>query len=126
MRTVLFVALASMLWVSCSKKTPFPMDREWKLAAMNGKNMSGENAFSLNFNASEKAYSGRACNNYRGTYDIKGSKLTFSQPASTKMMCPNISEENEYMKTLSTVDGYRFSGNSLYLTSGGSDVLLYK
>lgn len=111
---------------ACSEKSAFPMDREWKLAIMNGKNMSGNNAFSLNFDAANKGYSGKACNTYRGTYTMDKSKLTFGDAAATKMMCPNQDMENQYFTTLSSVDGYRYANNNLYLTSGGKDVLLFK
>ncbi len=126
MRLLLFAAVLVFAMSACSEKSAFPMDRAWTLSIMNGQKMSGDNAFTLNFDAANKGYSGKACNSYRGTYTMEKSKLTFGPGATTKMMCPNQAKEDEYLKTLGSVDGYRYAGNSLYLTAGGKDVLMYK
>ena len=126
MRILYFSLCLMILGSACTQKAAFPMDREWMLSIMNGKKMSGDNAFKLKFDEANKGYSGKACNTYRGSYQMDKSKLTFGTAAATKMMCPNMDMETEYFTTLASVDGYKYSGTNLVLTAGGKDVLLYK
>ena len=68
------------------------------------------------------------CNRMMGAYGTNGSStLTFSQFAGTMMACQpaDMELERDVLKRLSTVNGYRYDGQDLLLTSDGAVVARY-
>lgn len=69
------------------------------------------------------------CNRMMGAYGTNGSStLTFSQFAGTMMACQpaDMELERQVLKRLSTVNGYRYDGQDLLLTSDGVAVARYQ
>ncbi|PVW14118.1 META domain-containing protein [Marixanthomonas spongiae] len=72
----------------------------------------------ITFAALSGRVSGNAgCNNYFGDYTINNNALTFGELAATKKMCGEdvMEVEDNYLKTLSKVGGYRIQDNVLTL-----------
>jgi len=68
------------------------------------------------------------CNRMMGAYGTNGSStLMFSQFAGTMMACQpaDMELEQQVLKRLSTVNGYRYDGQDLLLTSDGVVVARY-
>jgi heat shock protein HslJ len=64
-----------------------------------------------------------SCNRLTGSYTLSASKLTFSQAASTRMMCPPalMEEEQRFLASLGKVADVKFeNGRLLLLDSGGN------
>ena len=69
------------------------------------------------------------CNRMMGAYGTNGSStLMFSQFAGTMMACQpaDMELEQQVLKRLSTVNGYRYDGQDLLLTSDGVAVARYE
>lgn len=99
------------------------VDTKWKLTELNGKAVEykeGEKEVFLQLLSDEKiAYGFSGCNTFRGGYEIKdGLRIKFGPLASTLMACPNMKIEQEFLKTLETVDNYNFDGKNLVLNRG--------
>ncbi|MEN8234256.1 MAG: META domain-containing protein [Actinomycetota bacterium] len=69
-----------------------------------------------------------SCNQYFGTFEIKGSDLSFGPLASTEMFCgdPGVMEQEQaYLAALESVDGWSIEDDMLTLTSDGTPVVTY-
>lgn len=59
------------------------------------------------------------CNAIAGSYTLsKNNQIAFSQMISTKMMCPGIKYEDEFLKSLASADHYYLKADTLSLTHG--------
>ena len=83
----------------------------------------------LIFNFDENKINGNAgCNNYSTSFAINNGVLIVSPIATTKMACPNLAGEAQYIKNLSDTTGLAFQGESsdtLQLRKKGNLVLEY-
>lgn len=65
-----------------------------------------------------------ACNAFTGSYKLgDGKRIIFSQMISTRVMCPTIKYEDEFMKALTASDHYDVSSDTLNLKHG-DDVIV--
>ena len=66
------------------------------------------------------------CNNYTGTYQTSGSKLTITTGASTMMACPDpiMRLEQAYLSDLGKSAAYRIAGGKLQITDNKGKTLL--
>ena len=104
----------------------------WKLKQLNGKNVTRtpprQRDVTIVFNDGRvSGHSG--CNQMMGAYGTNGSStLTFSQFAGTMMACEkaDMDLENQLLKSLGTVNGYRFDGQQLLLLKDGVAVARYE
>ncbi len=71
-----------------------------------------------------KGYAG--CNNFFGTYTLKGDHLTLQQLGSTRMACPDMEVENYLMAVLERVNTYTIAGDLLTLYSKGTAVAIFR
>lgn len=56
------------------------------------------------------------CNNFMGTYELKGmDRISFGKLAGTMMACPDMEVENNFMKALGEADSYTINGDKLVL-----------
>ncbi|MEN8115077.1 MAG: META domain-containing protein, partial [Actinomycetota bacterium] len=77
----------------------------------------------------ESAGGNASCNQYFGTFELKGSKLSFGPLASTEMFCgdPGVMEQEQtYLAALESVDGWSVEDDVLTLTSDGNTVVTYE
>ena len=82
---------------------------------------------SITFLPAEKRFTGYGgCNSINGTYSIEKNKLYFSDIVSTKMSCPDISFETTFLQTLSKVNRYEISGNTILLKNDNDVLVIVK
>ena len=104
----------------------------WKLKQLNGKTVTRtpprQRDITIVFNDGRvSGHSG--CNQMMGAYGTNGSStLTFSQFAGTMMACEQaeMDLENQLLKSLGTVNGYRYDGQQLLLLKDGVAVARYE
>ena len=104
----------------------------WKLKQLNGKTVTRtpprQRDITIVFNDGRvSGHSG--CNQMMGAYGTNGSStLTFSQFAGTMMACEQaeMDLENQVLKSLGTVNGYRYDGQQLLLLKDGVAVARYE
>jgi heat shock protein HslJ len=97
-------------------------ETKWKLVELNGKAVKSATNKDYFINLDSKsgkfaAYAG--CNNFSGTFVMKAAnKLAFSKIAGTKMACPNMSFESNFITTIEKTDNYMIEDNVLHLHKG--------
>jgi len=97
------------------------LNKYWKLVELNGqaiKTTEGarrEMHFILKVNGQLQAHGG--CNSISGNYKLQEDqkRIQFTSLMSTKMACPNLGKEQEFLKVLGNVDNYSISGDKLSL-----------
>jgi copper homeostasis protein (lipoprotein) len=93
----------------------------WRLVEIRGQAIAppreGEKEAFILLQADDNRFHGSGgCNNLAGTFALKeGNRISFTQIASTKMACPDMSIETELLKILEMVDNYHLSGSTLTL-----------
>ena len=91
----------------------------WKLIELQGapvSNKTGKEAFII-FRAQGKRVHGNfGCNNFHGSYTLEyGNRISFSQMATTMMMCPDMELEQAFSEALRMADNYYVIGDQLVL-----------
>ena len=73
----------------------------------------------------DSTFNGKApCNTMGGIYILKGTSIKFSKIISTKMACPEMEKEGEFLKLLQeTVSAYSVSADKLLLRDGASNIV---
>jgi len=98
------------------------VDKHWKLIELFGNPVSENNAKEphIIFQTEDNRFFGDAgCNRFFGNYQLKGSdRITFSQAATTMMMCINMETEQKFLEVLNTADSYTIKGDTLTLNKG--------
>ena len=79
----------------------------------------------IQFSATDKKFSGSGgCNRMNGDYTLgKKGRLSLSEPALTRMACPDIAFESSFVQTLKEIDRYTVLDNKLHLMKG-NEVLM--
>ncbi|RAJ06829.1 heat shock protein HslJ [Chitinophaga skermanii] len=101
---------------------------KWMIVALNGEDVDTTKIFKKNgimFNKETSRISGAvSCNALIGSFVLgENNAFHFKQPlASTKMMCPDMSIENGFMKVVDKVSNYKISGKYLVLTDGDNEL----
>lgn len=94
-------------------------EKYWKLTELMGQpiHFTGSKEPHMILKMTDSTVQGFAgCNGFRGKYEFKGRlQIHFSQILSTKMACPDLKIEQEFMKALGTADNYSQRGDTLYL-----------
>lgn len=82
----------------------------------------------LVFSPKDRNFSGSGgCNRIMGTYALdKDNKIRFSNPAGTKMYCPDIKFEEKFLEVLNTVQNYGVSETEMILSNGKTTVLKFQ
>ena len=101
---------------------------EWVLVEWNGAPFKADNNYTLVLDKASDRFGGRGdCNSIMGTYTFsdKG-RLTLESVASTRAMCPNQKQEDQFLKDLSRIDAYTLDGDLMLLLSGGEMLMVFK
>jgi heat shock protein HslJ len=102
----------------------------WVLDSLNGKPLEAGTGITAEFSADGKVSGSAGCNRYSGTYEVSGSKITFSeQMAATMMACPQpvMDQETAYFQALAAAKSFAVKGDQLTLKdSSGKVVASYK
>lgn len=103
-------------------------DTHWKLAALRDAPVSTDSVQSEAFlvlDPQQHRISGSGgCNRLMGSYELSGDNLKFGQTAGTMMMCPKgMDTEQAFLKSLSQVNKWKITGQSLELFDSDGKVL---
>lgn len=131
---ILFAVLAVALAAGCShtkgchcrayqKKYRRPLTgTSWQLVQLYGRNVTVEaGTFTFTLSPDDGRISGRgACNRLSGSYetDRKGA-LRIGPLASTRMACPDLSQEQAFVRALESATHYDMDGPMLLLLADG-------
>ncbi len=85
-------------------------------------------SITLSFDIKERNFYGKAVNNYFGTYDIDGDKITFKLGGTTMMMGPEnkMRDEQNFLNSLAKVTSYSFRGTTLTLRGDDDTILKFE
>ena len=96
------------------------VEKYWKLVELNGVSVADKNNPKephIIFKIDDNRFNGNAgCNNIMGSYQIKQpGRISFSEVASTMMMCLNMETEELLKRSLNVADSYIVKNDSLTL-----------
>ena len=88
--------------------------------------LQGERNCMMQFEKSGKFSAYAGCNNMSGKYSAMSNDkaVKFSQVAATRMACPDMTNEQQFMKALDVAVLYSFDGAELIFTKADGTVLL--
>lgn len=94
---------------------------EWQLVQLNGQDVQPvEDTYTVLFGGDGRVSGVGACNRIMGTYQLGESRaVSISQLASTRMACPGMEREQDYMEALTAATHYEMDGPMLMLLSDG-------
>ncbi|HQR09774.1 MAG TPA: META domain-containing protein [Casimicrobiaceae bacterium] len=72
--------------------------------------------YTLAFQAGGRVNVRADCNSGSGSYEVNGTQMKFGAIALTRMMCPQGSQDGEFLRSLAQVTGYTIAGGELLLT----------
>jgi len=110
--------------------TDYRLHDIWVLEEMDGKKVSkddfnGSDVPNMEIDIKTNRFVGFAgCNRMTGGLFFEKDVLRFTNAASTKMACPNLSAEDKFMKKLQSSTTYKIENNRLYLSNGSEENLL--
>ncbi len=102
---------------------------EWNIVEVNGEKVSVENAPFLGFDKDgHRLYGNAGCNRLMGSFELdtlNAGKVKFGQVAATRMMCPDMTLEQNVLEALNKVAGYETVGEDVALNDAeGKQVIL--
>ncbi|MEZ4809671.1 MAG: META domain-containing protein [Allomuricauda sp.] len=113
--------------------TDYRLHDIWVLEEMNGKTVSkadfnGKDVPNMEININTNRVSGfSGCNRMTGSLFFEKDVLRFTNMATTRMACPNLNAETEFLKTLQSVTSYKMRDSSLYLSNNDQEnTLVFK
>lgn len=139
MKKLTFLPLVALLFfvvTSCcgcrgaKSKNPYSLtSSQWQLVEMQGKKIEAvDNTYTINFDEKEnRSYGQGDCNSYFFGYSEESvRKLKFTDGGSTRMFCPNQSQEDKYIQLFQNIDSYTVDGDMLMLQEKGEVVMIFK
>lgn len=113
--------------------TDYRLHDIWVLEAMNGKVVSktdfnGRDVPNMEININTNSISGfSGCNRMTGSIFFERDVLRFTNMASTRMACPNLNGETQFLKALQSGTSYKIANNRLHLSNNDQqDLLVFK
>ena len=102
-------------------------NKEWTLASLNGKEITAEKLPTMKFAKGKLSIFG-GINRLTGSYALVGDSVTLGEIVSTRMAgAPGAMElENNFAKSLRSVDGFHVHGSELELLSQGTVVARFR
>jgi len=101
----------------------------WKLQSINGKSVSEDDAMqipTLEFNFAEMRLSGTTgCNRYNGAFTLNKNVLDLTPLVTTRMACPKMEMENEFVKTFTGRIDLDMEGNMLTLRKDNKTIMMF-
>ena len=100
------------------KEQPQITNKYWKLITLNGNKVVTEmNEAFMTLHTEESRIHGNAgCNSFFGNYTLEGdNKINFEQMGITRMACPEMQTEDEFMQVLGKATFYVLTDNELTL-----------
>lgn len=131
---IILVSILCVLFFSCATHTATTkkmsdLEGVWNLQNEGKTTLGiGNNPVTLIYEPSSSdnisGFSG--CNNYGGKIKGENGFIQFSNIYSTKMACPNLDLEGDYLDLLNQVDRFEIKRNDLYLYKGKLLLLHFK
>jgi len=98
---------------------------EMKGATVSKEDFNGKDVPNMEVNINSNRFFGfSGCNRMTGSLFYEKDVLRFTQVASTRMACPNMEKESEFLTTLQASTNYKVENNRLYLSNGSKENLL--
>lgn len=119
-----FILVLSMM-MSCKSTakltaTLSDLNGEWNIMTLNGKTPNSEKAPFIGIDATtERLFGYAGCNRIMGQVEYPNSNkmnIRFINVATTRMACPDMTEEQELLKTLSNISRFEVDGNTKPIT----------
>ena len=111
--------------------TDYRLHGKWTLSQIGGKpisqsNFQGEELPYLEIDTQTNGFSGMAgCNRMTGGIVFDENLLRFSEAAVTRMACPNLELESQFLSQLASSTGYGIQDGQLHLTNVNGDTVLH-
>ncbi len=110
-------ALGLLAFAGC--KAPSLPTTTYNLTKLYGQALPEGNGGNIQFDPAAMKYMGSTgCNNFNGSYTLDKKKLTLEPGATTRKMCPDMKQEERFLKMLAEVNGFSQSGSILKLLAG--------
>ncbi|MFU8895099.1 MAG: META domain-containing protein [Gammaproteobacteria bacterium] len=113
-----FPLLAGFLLAGCATTTMTPESAQWRLTELSGMPAAATSAASLEFDRGPplRAFGSTGCNRFAASYMLLGTRLTFGSPATTRMACPGVMEqERAFEQALEAARNWRIIDRHLEL-----------
>ncbi len=110
--------------------TDYRLHDIWVLEEMQGapvskEDFNGNDVPNMEININNNRFSGfSGCNRMTGSIFYEKDVLRFTHIASTRMACPNMEKESEFLKALQRSTEHKVENNRLYLSNGSKENLL--
>ncbi|MDL2222629.1 copper resistance protein NlpE N-terminal domain-containing protein [Bacteroidales bacterium OttesenSCG-928-M11] len=95
------------------------LNKYWKLVELMGNPVNtpeGAKEPFMTLKTDGRVHGNFGCNTFNGSYALRiGNRISFSQMASTMMMCLNMETESKFSEVLSIADNYSIDGDNLTL-----------
>ena len=121
-----FAAAAGTVMAFGAEPAALPRDVEWRITRIGETPTAEVSQPTISF-GSDGSFHGRACNTFRGSYEIDGDKLSFGRAAATMMACaePLMAQENALFSALERVTGFRLMRDgALQVTDEAGNLLI--
>ncbi len=100
--------------------------KKWHLTELNAKPIDGDaNSYYIKFDSNNDQFSAKAgCNTLFGAFQLgETTKIAFSNVGATKMYCPNMEIENQFIQLLENTAQLKINQNTLIFSSSNSKPL---
>lgn len=113
---------------SIVSKTPSLLDselyKEWKVIKIKGMKQLSSSPTMLFEQAENKVGGFSGCNNYFSTVEISGKTMSFGAIGATRKLCPDMSVEDAFLKTLSNIARFEIIKKELYFYDQSDELLI--
>ena len=111
--------------------TDYRLHDIWVLEKLNGKTVSqadfGKEIPNLEINSTNNNFLGYAgCNRMSGTIFFENGLLRFTNIITTRMVCPGVNKESEFLKALQSASTYIIENRLLILSNPSGEKLVFK
>jgi heat shock protein HslJ len=119
-------AFALLALPMAARAQPSPIGIAWRAERLGEAEIWGERRPELNLDADGQAHGTGGCNRFSGRYTLDGARLTFAPLAASRMACagPLGETEEQFLRALGEVGGWRIERNQLVLTNQAGAALL--
>jgi heat shock protein HslJ len=127
-RVIFVLAGITFLVNSCSSTDLITQlgGQDWKVTSLLGNTLNANDSEkglpSLIFSEDGKLFGSTGCNNFTGSYNLEGTKLSLNPGAITKMFCPGDTEQ-KFLNAINQVTNLKMDGNTLNLLNGANTVM---
>lgn len=107
------------------------LEGDWQLERINETQLDSADFMKglpqLSFDLSEKRVSGHTgCNNVAGSIEVQGQRIAFAPMIATKMACPGMEFEQDYLRWFAGSVAYAIQENRLHLMVSPDSTFIYR